>query len=366
MTYKPQKAHPPVSSFAGNGVPQCIQEGKRMKKRILLLCTGGTIASRRTEDGLVPKLRAEEILSYVPAAGAVCDIDVLQVCNIDSTNMSAANWKQLAAKIEENYSVYDGFVICHGTDTMAYTSAALSYMIRRSPKPIVITGAQRPIDVDPTDAKTNLMDSILYAADDASQDVVLVFDGKAIAGTRAKKMRAKSYNAFSSVNFPELAAIRDGRILRYIQEQPYTEPPLFYQELNENVVVLKLIPGSRPELLEYLFQNYDCIIIESFGVGGIPELLLRTFYTQMNQWLSRGKFVVMATQVVNEGSNMEVYEVGQKIKKDFRLIETYDMTFEAAVTKIMHLLAYHKFDFEAIRRAFYTEVNHDILYTRKN
>ena len=336
-----------------------------MKKKILLLCTGGTIASKKTVDGLAPQIMAEDILNYVPEARSICDIDAIQVCNIDSTNMTPAHWRLLVETIEANYSVYDGFVICHGTDTMAYTSAALSYMIRNSNKPVVITGAQKPIDMDTTDARTNLLDSIIYAADDKSRDVVIVFDGNVIAGTRAKKMRAKSYNAFFSVNFPELAVMHDGRIVRYVPQPEFTEPVQFYKELNDSVVVLKLIPGSRPEMLEYLFRNYDCIIIESFGVGGLPESLVNAFYEQMEKWISKGKFVVMATQVVNEGSNMEVYEVGQRVKKDFNLIEAYDMTFEATVTKIMLLLRLYQNDYAKIRRAFYTTVNFDILYTKQ-
>lgn len=334
-------------------------------KKILLICTGGTIASRKTDDGLTPQISAEDILSYVPEARRVCHIDAIQVCNIDSTNMTPEHWKLLVETVEAHYEDYDGFVICHGTDTMAYTSAALSYMIRNSEKPIVITGAQKPIDMDTTDARTNLLDSIIYAADEESRDVVIVFDGNVIAGTRAKKMRAKSYNAFFSVNFPELAVMRDGKIIRYIPQPHFTEPVTFYKEVNDNVVVLKLIPGSRPEILEYLFKNYDCIIMESFGVGGIPESLLKEFYAQMKKWIQKGKLVVMATQVVNEGSNMEVYEVGHKVKKEFNLIEAYDMTFEATVTKIMLLLSLYHSDYRRIREEFYRTVNFDILYTAK-
>lgn len=334
-------------------------------KKILMIGTGGTIASELTESGLTPGFSTEDLLRFVPSLKTMCEVDCVQVCNIDSTNMTPSHWLGIASAIRERYEAYDGFVICHGTDTMAYTSAALSYMIRNSEKPIVITGAQKPIDMDTTDARTNLLDSIIYAADEESRDVVIVFDGNVIAGTRAKKMRAKSYNAFFSVNFPELAVMRDGKILRYIPQPHFTEPVTFYKEVNDNVVVLKLIPGSRPEILEYLFKNYDCIIMESFGVGGIPESLLKEFYAQMKKWIQKGKLVVMATQVVNEGSNMEVYEVGHKVKKEFNLIEAYDMTFEATVTKIMLLLSLYHNDYRRIRQEFYRTVNFDILYTAK-
>ena len=167
-------------------------------KKILLLGTGGTIACKRTPDGLKPVITSEEILTYVPDSRHYCEIDSIQILNIDSTNIQPSHWLAVSKAIEEHYEEYDGFVITHGTDTMAYTAAALSYLIQNSPKPIVITGAQRPINLDITDAKTNLSDSFYYACDDASQGVQIVFDGKVIAGTRAKKVRTKSYNAFSS------------------------------------------------------------------------------------------------------------------------------------------------------------------------
>ena len=332
-----------------------------MKKKILLLATGGTIASLLSDHGLRPGLNAEQILSFVPEIKEECDVDAVQVCNIDSTNMSPAVWKQIVCAIEAKYLYYDGFVVCHGTDTMAYTSAALSYMIQNSNKPIVITGSQKPISEDSTDARQNLIDSIRYASDDASMGVVLVFNGNVIAGTRAKKTYAHSYNAFSSVNFPALAVIRERRIIRIITQAPYTEPVRFGHRLNDSIVVLKLIPGTKPELVEYLFQNYDCLVIESFGVGGIPDNLRDVFYSQMKHWISRGKIVVMATQVANEGSNMEVYEVGQQVKQDFHLMEAYDMTLEATITKLMVLMGNYGGDYVSICDGFYKTVNYDIL-----
>ena len=233
-------------------------------------------------------------------------------------------------------------------------------MIQNSRKPIVITGAQKPINIDGTDAKVNLRDSILYACDDYSQNIVLVFDGNVIAGTRAKKMMARSFNAFHSVNFPILARIQEKHIIRYIPYIPMRERVRFFLDLNDSVCVLKVIPGMREGMLEYLFENYDCIVIESFGVGGIPNNVLEKFYAEMEKWQKMGKFIVMATQVVNEGSNMEIYQVGQKVKKDFNLIEAYDMTLEATVTKMMVLLKRYT-SYSDLRRAFYTEINYDIL-----
>lgn len=333
-------------------------------KRILMIGTGGTIASKQTEAGLTPGLTAEDVLAYIPEVKDVCKVETLQVMSVDSTNMTPALWKNIVNAIEENYASYDGFVVCHGTDTLAYTAAALSYMIQNSAKPIVITGAQKPISKDVTDAKTNLLDSFIYAADDESQNVSIVFDGKVICGTRAKKDRAKSYNAFSSINFPYLAVIQDGVIIRYIPEVPVRGIPSFYYEMSDKVTLLKLYPGMKPEVLSYLFENYDIIVIESFGVGGMPHALMETFYGEMEKWKDSDKLAVMTTQVANEGSNMTVYEVGRQVKQDFHMIEAYDMTLEATLTKLMWLRGMN-YSSKRLREAFYTEINRDILFRKK-
>ncbi len=334
-------------------------------KKILMIGTGGTIASTPTEYGLAPGLTPSDILSYIPAVRQVCEVDTIQVCHLDSTNVTPQHWRLMAGTVEEHYEEYDGFVICHGTDTLAYTAAALSYMIRDSSKPIVVTGAQKPIHMDVTDARTNLLDSFIYAADDESRDVDIVFNGKVIAGTRAKKERAKNYNAFSSINFPYLAVIQEGMIVRYIKELPCTTPVSFSYDMKDSVYVLKLIPGMHASILPYLFEHYDCLVIESFGVGGIPNTLVQEFYTEMKKWEGKGKYVVMTTQVANEGSNMTVYEVGKRVKQDFKLFEAYDMTLEAVITKMMWLMGKGTEDYEELKKHFYMEVNHDILFTKR-
>lgn len=222
----------------------------QQKKRILLLATGGTIASRKSDNGLKPQITPEELIEYIPQVKEICDVEAVQLLNLDSTNMEPSHWKLMVHAIWEHYDDFDGFVIAHGTDTMAYTAAALSYMVQNTKKPIVITGAQKPIDLEITDAKSNLIDSFLYAADDRSQGVQIVFDGKVIAGTRAKKVRSKSYNAFSSIDYPSLAVIQDMNIMRYIPMLPYEEEVRFYEKLDENVFLMKLIPGIRPKVLK--------------------------------------------------------------------------------------------------------------------
>jgi L-asparaginase len=330
-----------------------------------MIGTGGTIASTQTKNGLAPGLSPEDILTYIPAVSRICEVDAVQVCNLDSTNVTPEHWKLLVKTVEEHYEEYDGFVICHGTDTLAYTAAALSYMIQNSRKPIVITGAQKPIHMDVTDAKTNLLDSFIYASDDGSHGVNIVFDGKVIVGTRAKKERAKSYDAFSSINFPYPAVIQDGMLVRYIPDSPSTGSVRFFYNMKNTVYVLKLIPGMCPNILTHLFKYYDCLVIESFGVGGIPDSLVEEFYTEMRKWEGKGKFVVMTTQVANEGSNMTVYEVGKRVKRDFDLLEAYDMTLEAVITKMMWLMGLGNVTYEEMKNGFYTAVNHDILFIER-
>ena len=161
-------------------------------KHILLLGTGGTIACKHGDSGLTPLLTGDELLSYVPAARSFCEVEAIQVLNIDSTNIHPKHWQLLCQVLEENYDNYDGFVICHGTDTMAYTAAAMSYLVQHSKKPIVITGAQKPIDLDVTDARTNLLDSLRFASCERAHGVNIVFDGKVIAGTRGMPFPAST------------------------------------------------------------------------------------------------------------------------------------------------------------------------------
>ena len=331
-------------------------------KRILMLATGGTIATLDSGHGLSPAITSEEILSHVPAVGELCQVDAVQLMNLDSTSIGPGHWLKIAGAVRERYDEYDGFVITHGTDTMAYTAAALSYLIQDSPKPIVITGSQKSIALNDTDARRNLYNSFLYAVDRDSHDVSLVFDGRVILGTRARKERSKSFNAFSSVDYPERAVIRDGRLIRYLAPQPYAYgvEPVFYDKLEEKVLLLTLIPGMGAEALELLRDSYRAVILQSFGVGGLPEGGNGPLAQAMEEWLAAGKTIVMMTQVPYEGSDMAVYEVGQQVKERFQLMEAYNMTLEAATAKLMWVLG-QTGDPREIRELFYRPVQFDVI-----
>ena len=327
-------------------------------KKILMIGTGGTIASEMTPEGLTPELNTRQLLDFIPDIGKLCRVDCIQLYNLDSTNICPENWLGVVDTLRKNYEAYDGFVISHGTDTMAYTAAALSYLIQGSPKPIILTGAQKPIWFDGTDSKRNLTDAFLYACRGCG-GVQIVFNGKVILGTRARKTFSKSFQAFSSVNYPDLAVLQDERLLQYIRTESLPRP-IFYDTLCQNVGLLKLIPGTKRELVEIMVERYDGIVIESFGVGGLPDYPGQEFYPVVRQAVERGRIVVMTTQVPNEGSDLSVYHVGGHLKSTLRLLEAFDMTTEAAVCKLMWILGQTK-EFERVRELFNRPVAWDIL-----
>ncbi len=327
-------------------------------KRILMLGTGGTIASEMTKDGLAPELTSKQLLASVPEISEICKVDCRQLFSLDSTNIRPEHWLIIACAIREEYDSYDGFVISHGTDTMAYTAAALSYLVRDSKKPIVLTGAQKPISFDSTDSKINLRDSFICACSDM-HGVQIVFNGKVILGTRARKTRSKSFQAFSSINYPYLASISDGFMLKYI-DIPYADTPVFADTLDQNVGLLKMIPGIDSDVVEFMVNKYDALIIESFGVGGLPSYEGTDFYNVIKRGVEKGKIIVITTQVQNEGSDLEVYNVGNLIKKNLCVLEAYDMTTESVVAKLMWILGQTR-DFDEVCKQFYTPVAFDIL-----
>lgn len=328
-------------------------------KQILIIGTGGTIACVKGEYGLAPAMGPKELLEYLPEAEELCRIRFLPLYNIDSTNIQPEYWVEIARKIHDAYYDYDGFVITHGTDTMAYTAAALSYLIQNAGKPIILTGAQKPISAVDTDAKKNLLDSLRFAAKGIA-GVYLVFDGVAILGVRAKKVRSKSYNAFESINYPAAAFLDGRRILCYREARPWKKEVVFYDTLNPKVFLLKLIPGMEPEILRYIGAHYDAVVIECYGVGGIPFQNRRNFLKELEFLAQTGTIVVIATQVMMEGSDAAVYEVGYRAITQFHVLQAYDMTVEAAVVKLMWILGQTK-EFNRVKKAFYSNIGDDIL-----
>lgn len=331
-------------------------------KKVLMLGTGGTIASDMTQSGLIPVLSTQELVEKVPEISELCDVTCRQLFSIDSTNITPAHWLSIAEAIRESYDDFDGFVIAHGTDTMAYTAAALSYLVQGSPKPIILTGAQKPILFENTDSKANLTDAFRCAVSDL-RGVMIVFNGRVILGTRARKTRTTSLQAFSSINYPVLAVLQNGFLMEYIRPDCF-DRPRFYDRLNEHVGLLKMTPGTDCGLLSYLIDHNDAVIIESYGVGGLPSYQGSGYFDVLRSAIARGdKTIVMTTQVQNEGSNLAVYDVGFHLKNDLHLLEAYDMTTEAALAKLMWILGQTRNAAE-IRRLFCTPVAYDMLYLK--
>ena len=326
-----------------------------------MIGTGGTIASEMTPDGLSPGLSPERLLQFVPAIREICEADCVSVFSEDSTNITPAHWVAIAETVRKGYDRYDGFVISHGTDTMAYTAAALSYLIQNSRKPIVLTGAQKPIYFDSTDSKTNLTDAFVCACSEKLAGVSIVFNGRVILGTRARKTCSKSFAAFSSINYPDLAILQDHRLMCYIPAEGGGETR-FFDRLCTQVGLLKLVPGMDPALLRFALERTEALVIECFGVGGLPSYGDSTFFDLVERATAAGKFVLMTTQVQNEGSDLSVYSVGHRLKNNRRVLEAYDMTSEAAYTKLMWILGQTRVP-EAVQSLFYTPVAHDILRT---
>ncbi|MCL2381977.1 MAG: asparaginase [Treponema sp.] len=336
------------------------QDGILMVKKIMLLTTGGTIASENTVDGFVPSMPPDQILRYVPEVKTFCDVTALQIMNIDSSNVQPENWLLISRAIQDHYDAFDGFVITHGTDTMAYAASALSYLIQNPAKPIVLTGAQKPIHQGDSDARRNVIHSFWFCAEARTGGVFLCFDGKVFVGTRASKVKSKSYDAFESINFPAVAYVHYRHPLSRIHlGGPASKPVRFFDEIDPSVFLLKLIPGMEPEILEYVGQRYTAIVIESYGLGGLPFADQRNFLKQVESLVSCGKILVVATQVKNEGSDLSIYEVGIRSIQRVPLLQSMDMTIEAVVTKLMWILPQTKV-FKEVEKLFYTPVNEDI------
>ena len=188
----------------------------------------------------------------------------------------------------------------------------------------------------------------------------IVFSGRVILGTRARKTYSKSFAAFSSINYPDLGVLLDHRLLCYIRPE-HRDKPLFSEELDRRIGLIKMVPGTDHEQLEFLLQRKDAVILECFGVGGLPSYDDDRLFEVLHRYTQAGKFLVMTTQVQNEGSDFSVYSVGTRLKGNPHILEAFDMTTEAVLAKIMWILARTR-DPEEVNRLFYTPVAHDMLH----
>ncbi len=305
--------------------------------RLLLIATGGTIASVQSHHGLTPGIGAQQLEAYLGQLSHRYHINSLNLFNIDSTNMQPEYWVKIAETVAAEYNHYDGFVITHGTDTLAYTAAALSYMLTDINKPVIVTGSQVPFTYKKSDAKRNLLDAARMACEPIG-GVYVVFDGHVIAGTRAVKIRTKSFDAFESINYPDIATVDNTGKVHYHVHVPRSQRPLSLDtSLCPDVFLLKLHPGTKPEVFSALMPLYKGIVIESFGNGGIP-FLERNLLPPIEACVNAGIAVVVTTQCLQEGEDLSLYEVGRKVAENNRVILSKDMNTEAIVPKLMWAL----------------------------
>ncbi len=304
-------------------------------KKLLLIATGGTIASIEGDEGLVPGLSADQLLHYFENKDQAVHVTCQILMNRDSTNMQPEHWVQMAETVAKNYDQYDGFIITHGTDTMAYSSAALSYMLQNLHKPVVMTGSQVPISFKKTDAIKNLADAARFATEDIG-GVFVVFDGRVIIGTRAVKMRTKSYDAFESINHPYVANIAGNNVNYVWKPDPAVQEFKVDTSLCPDVFLLKLHPGTKPEIFDFIKKAYKGVIIESFGNGGVP-FEGRNLLPKIKELSDQGIAVLISTQCLEEGQDLYLYEVGRKVAQ-YNVIVSGDMNTEAIVAKLMWAL----------------------------
>ena len=322
-------------------------------KKVLLLTTGGTIAAREGDQGLVPDIKSNDILALIPEIQDKFEVECKDILNLDSSNIQPEEWQYIAGIVSENLPCYDGIIITHGTDTMAYTAGALSFMLQNLNKPVVLTGAQIPIEQMFTDAKRNLQ-TAFAAVDSGIPKVMIAFFDKIINGARAVKVRTLGFNAFESISAPYIGEVfADGvHIYEDVDKCTKKEEFCLKDRLSTDVFVLKLIPGTNPRIFDMLLEmKYKGIVIEAFGAGG-THFERRNLLPKLKMLVDNGVAVVARSQCLYEKSEFSLYEVGRKVL-DCGVIEGKDMTTEAIVTKLMWALGQTD-DMKKIRTMFET------------
>lgn len=307
-------------------------------KTILLLSTGGTIAAVHGADGLVPGLQAEQLIALVPELAAICKVECRSILNLDSTNMHPEDWKFIAISIMEELDAYDGIVVSHGTDTMAFTSSMLSFMLAHVDKSVVLTGSQVPLIEPGSDGRRNILDAFSVAAS-GHPGVFVVFNRKIIRGCRAVKVHSARLDAFSSVNQSEAGRVDGSRVIFSQPDVPVSAPRHLDIRMDERVFLLKLVPGVDASIIDFIREKgYKGLVIEGFGAGGVPNARL-DLLDAIRRAVDAGVTVCITTQCLYDGCDIGIYDVGVAAGKA-GAVSTFDMTPEAVVTKLMWVLGH--------------------------
>ena len=309
-----------------------LEAAMNQKKKILLLTTGGTIASMPGGEGLEPH-RSDVMERELNQLRTYYDITVQDVMCLDSSNIRPEEWQFIARHIFENRAGFDGIVVSHGTDTMAYTASAVTFMLPNIDVPVVFTGSQLPLADMLSDGPDNLRTAFAMAAA-GHPGVFLAFDRKVMRGCRAVKVRASGFSAFESVNaryaaqVSNLGLVVDEEILPHSHGEPQLKT-----DISREVFLLKLTPGLNPAVFDMLAaMGYKGIVIEAFGLGGFN--FLNRGLRGIHRCVEDGLSIVVTTQCLYDSSDLRVYQVGNKLL-ELGVIQGRDMTTEAAMTKLM-------------------------------
>ena len=311
-------------------------------RKVLVIGTGGTISCVDTENGLAPGRPVSELIKDIELP---VEIHTEQLFELDSTDMTPRHWEQLARRIRERYDEFDGFVVTHGTDTMAYGASALSVLIQNSRKPIVFTGGMEPMGDRETDSFWNLLDSIKVAADSRFCKVLIVFSMEILEAHAAHKRYTYCPDCFDNV-----MDVYAGEITPYDVRTPNvrcTGETGFYEHLSDDVFLAKLIPGQRL----YVPENARAVILESYGAGGVPDYL----FDDVAALAKRGVYVIIGTQCERDGTRLSEYAVGRRALKSFPVLETGEMSTEYSVARAQWALAYSD-NYEDFKKLFCIDV----------
>ncbi|GAB4254050.1 MAG: asparaginase [Vicingaceae bacterium] len=314
-------------------------------KNILLIYTGGTIGMVKDDKtGSLFPFNFDSLLKEIPELKKF-ELNISHVSidhPIDSSDMQPSIWVNIAEIIETHYDNTDGFVILHGSDTMAFTASALSFMLEGLAKPVILTGSQLPIGVLRTDAKENILSAIEIAASDKVQEVAIYFEYHLIRGNRATKVSAEEFNAFMSPNYPYLAEA--GVHLRFNHSAlgHFNKEALIVKKtLDSNIAVIKFFPGISEEFIAQILNtpNLKGLVIESFGAGNIPQN--KNIFSLFKKAIDNGLTILNISQCLGGGVEQGKY-MNSKIFNDIGVISGHDLTFECAVTKMMFALGNYK------------------------
>jgi L-asparaginase len=314
-----------------------------MKKRVLLIHTGGTIGMRKTPNGYAPEQGfLKEILGDITKLydPSMPDWELLELSPLlDSSNMTVLDWNRIGTIIEEHYKAFDGFVILHGTDTMAYTASALSFSLENLDKPVIITGSQIPLCEVRSDALDNLLTSIMIAAEGIVREVALFFNDKLMRGNRCTKLSTEDLDAFCSPNFPALAEV--GTKIKYNEMIPQriSRKTFRVQPLERIPIgIIKVFPGIQFDLFEEIMtESLKGIVLETFGAGNIPGSV-DAILPIIQKAYENGTVLVVCSQCIKGSVSLGTYETSSALK-NAGAVCAYDMTTEAAVAKLYYLFS---------------------------